>query len=105
MREYRVGGSISDYQEDHLISLSFGDTCDGCALPMMCVHSRLNENDARELTLESAQLKESTLKFGRVKMKLLGVWKPVPAALCATPSRYGPYPGTAPLDHEHGLGD
>ncbi|MBA3733741.1 MAG: hypothetical protein H0W90_00865 [Actinobacteria bacterium] len=73
MREYRVGGSLSDYQEDHLISLELGghptdprnlwpepyprasavDTIENDLNSKVCSGS---------LTLESAQLKESTLK-------------------------------------------
>jgi hypothetical protein len=73
MREYGVGGSLSDYQEDHLISLELGGhPADPRNLwpepyPRASeVDSIENELNARvcagELTLEEAQGKESNLK-------------------------------------------
>jgi len=73
MREYGVGGSLSDYQEDHLISLELGghptDPRNLWPEPYPRaseVDSIENELNARvcsgDLSLESAQLKESELK-------------------------------------------
>ena len=73
MREYRVGGSLSDYQEDHLISLELGgDPVDPRNLwpepyPRAAAVDRI-ENDlnhrvcAGSLTLVDAQRRESALK-------------------------------------------
>ena len=73
MREYGVGGSMSDYQEDHLISLELGghptdprnlwpqpypraSAVDG-------MENELNDNVCSgELTLAEAQRKESVIK-------------------------------------------
>jgi hypothetical protein len=73
MREYGVGGSASDYQEDHLISLELGghptDPRNLWPEPYpwaSAVDSIENDLNGKvcsgELTLESAQLKESALK-------------------------------------------
>jgi hypothetical protein len=73
MREYGVGGSPSDYQEDHLISLELGghptDPRNLWPEPYPRaseVDSTENDLNARvcsgELSLESAQLRESGLK-------------------------------------------
>jgi len=73
MREYGVGGSTSDYQEDHLISLELGghptDPRNLWPEPYpraSAVDSIENDLNSKvcsgELTLESAQLKESALK-------------------------------------------
>jgi len=73
MREYGVGGSPSDYQEDHLISLELGghptDPRNLWPEPYpraSDVDSIENELNAKvcsgELSLESAQLRESELK-------------------------------------------
>jgi hypothetical protein len=73
MREYGVGGSTSDYQEDHLISLELGghptDPRNLWPEPYpraSAVDSIENDLNGKvcsgELTLESAQLKESALK-------------------------------------------
>jgi hypothetical protein len=73
MREYGVGGSRSDYQEDHLISLELGghptDPRNLWPEPYpraSDVDSIENDLNAKvcsgELSLESAQLKESALK-------------------------------------------
>ena len=73
MREYGVGGSKSDYQEDHLISLELGGHSTDPRNLWPEPYPRASavdsiENDLNgkvcsgELTLESAQLKESTLK-------------------------------------------
>jgi hypothetical protein len=73
MREYGVGGSTSGYQEDHLISLELGghptDPRNLWPEPYpraSAVDSIENDLNSKvcsgELTLESAQLKESTLK-------------------------------------------
>ena len=73
MREYGVGGSTSDYQEDHLISLELGghptDPRNLWPEPYpraSAVDSIENDLNSKvcsgELTLENAQLKESTLK-------------------------------------------
>jgi len=73
MREYGVGGSLSDYQEDHLISLELGghptDPRNLWPEPYpraSDVDSIENDLNARvcsgDLSLESAQLKESALK-------------------------------------------
>lgn len=73
MREYRVGGPQSDYQEDHLISLELGghptDPRNLWPEPYpraSAVDSIENDLNSKvcsgDLTLESAQLKESALK-------------------------------------------
>jgi hypothetical protein len=73
MSEYGVGGSLSDYQEDHLISLELGghptDPRNLWPEPYpraSDVDSIENELNAQvcsgDLSLESAQLKESELK-------------------------------------------
>jgi hypothetical protein len=73
MREYGVGGSLSNYQEDHLISLELGghptDPRNLWPEPYpraSDVDSIENELNAKvcsgTLTLAAAQLKESTLK-------------------------------------------
>jgi hypothetical protein len=73
MREYGVGGSASDYQEDHLISLELGghptDPRNLWPEPYpraSDVDSIENELNARvcsgELSLDEAQRKESELK-------------------------------------------
>jgi hypothetical protein len=73
MREYGVGGDLSDYQEDHLISLELGghptDPRNLWPEPYPRaseVDSIENELNAKvcsgELTLEAAQLNESLLK-------------------------------------------
>jgi hypothetical protein len=73
MREYGVGGSLSDYQEDHLISLELGghptDPRNLWPEPYpraSDVDSIENELNAKvcsgALSLAAAQLKESTLK-------------------------------------------
>jgi hypothetical protein len=73
MSEYGVGGSLSDYQEDHLISLELGghptDPRNMWPEPYpraADVDSIENDLHARvcsgDLSLESAQLKESELK-------------------------------------------
>jgi hypothetical protein len=71
MREYGVGGSMSDYQEDHLISLSLGghptDPRNLWPYPRASeVDSIENDLNAKvcggELSLEDAQRKESELK-------------------------------------------
>jgi hypothetical protein len=73
MREYGVGGSMSDYQEDHLISLELGGhaTDPGNLWPQPYprasqVDGMENELNDRvcsgELTLDEAQRKESVIK-------------------------------------------
>ena len=73
MREYRVGGSLSDYQEDHLISLELGGhpTDPRNLWPEPRPHAEEvdrveNELNAKvcsgELTLAEAQRRESELK-------------------------------------------
>jgi hypothetical protein len=73
MREYRVGGSASDYQEDHLISLELGGHPTDPRNLWPEPYPRASEVDSIEndlnaqvcsgdLSLESAQLKESELK-------------------------------------------
>jgi hypothetical protein len=73
MREYGVGGSPSDYQEDHLISLELGGHPTDPrnlwpepierALKVDRTENELNrEVCSGELTLDEARLKESTLK-------------------------------------------
>src|SRR6266566_9548516 len=73
MREYRVGGSLSDYQEDHLISLELGGHPNDPrnlwpepyprAAEVDSIENRLNADVcAKDLSLESAQLRESELK-------------------------------------------
>ena len=73
MREYGVAGDLSDYQEDHLISLELGghptDPHNLWPEPYPRaseVDSMENELNAKvcsgQLTLEAAQLKESALK-------------------------------------------
>jgi hypothetical protein len=73
MREYGVGGSLSDYQEDHLISLELGGHSTDPrnlwpepyprASKVDTIENELNDKVCSgELTLEDAQLKESALK-------------------------------------------
>jgi hypothetical protein len=73
MREYGVGGSPSDYQEDHLISLELGGHPTDPrnlwpepyprASKVDSIENDLNEKVcSRQLSLEEAQLKESALK-------------------------------------------
>ena len=73
MREYGVGGSLSDYQEDHLISLELGGHPTDPRNLWPEPYPRASEVDsiendlnakvcAGELSLESAQLRESELK-------------------------------------------
>jgi len=73
MREYGVGGSPSDYQEDHLISLELGGHPTDPRNLWPEPYPRASEVDSIEndlnarvcsgdLSLESAQLRESELK-------------------------------------------
>jgi hypothetical protein len=73
MREYGVGGSLSDYQEDHLISLELGGHPTDLRNLWPQPYPRASEVDsienelnakvcAGDLTLEEAQGKESNLK-------------------------------------------
>ncbi len=73
MREYGVGGSLSDYQEDHLISLELGGHPTDARNLWPEPYPRASEVDsiendlnakvcARELSLDDAQRKESELK-------------------------------------------
>jgi len=73
MREYGVGGSLSDYQEDHLISIELGGHPTDPRNLWPEPYPRASEVDSIEnelnaqvcsgaLALESAQLKESELK-------------------------------------------
>ena len=73
MHEYGVGGSLSDYQEDHLISLELGGHPTDPRNLWPEPYPRASEVDSIEndlnaqvcsgdLLLESAQLKESELK-------------------------------------------
>jgi hypothetical protein len=73
MREYAVGGSPSDYQEDHLISLELGGHPTDPRNVWPEPYPRASEVDSIEndlnarvcsgdLSLESAQLRESELK-------------------------------------------
>jgi hypothetical protein len=73
MREYGVGGSLSDYQEDHLISLELGGHPTDPRNLWPEPYPRASEVDSIEnelntkvcsgdLSLESAQLQESALK-------------------------------------------
>jgi hypothetical protein len=73
MREYSVGGSMSDYQEDHLISLELGGHPTDPRNLWPEPYPRASEVDAiendlndkvcsGELSLEEAQRKESELK-------------------------------------------
>jgi hypothetical protein len=73
MREYGVGGSPSDYQEDHLISLELGGHPTDPRNLWPEPYPRASEVDSIEndlnarvcsgdLSLESAQLNESALK-------------------------------------------
>jgi hypothetical protein len=73
LREYGVGGSLSDYQEDHLISLELGGHPTDPRNLWPEPYPRAAEVDSIEndlnaqvcsgdLSLESAQLKESELK-------------------------------------------
>ncbi len=73
MREYRVGGSLSDYQEDHLISLELGGHPTDPrnlwpepyprASDVDSIENELNAKVcARELSLDDAQRNESELK-------------------------------------------
>jgi hypothetical protein len=73
MREYGVGGSLSDYQEDHLISLELGGHPTDPrnlwpepyprASEMDAIENELNEKVCSgELTLDEAQRKETEIK-------------------------------------------
>jgi hypothetical protein len=73
MREYGVGGSLSDYQADHLISLSLGGhptdprnlwpEPNPRAIEVDAIELELHEQVCSgELTLAEAQRKESELK-------------------------------------------
>jgi hypothetical protein len=73
MREYGVGGSLSGYQEDHLISLELGGHPTDPRNLWPEPYPRASEVDSIEnelntkvcsgdLSLESAQLQESALK-------------------------------------------
>jgi hypothetical protein len=73
MREYRVGGSLSDYQEDHLISLELGGHPTDPRNLWPEPYPRASEVDSiendlnakvcsGELSLEDAQRKESEFK-------------------------------------------
>jgi hypothetical protein len=73
MREYGAGGSLSDYQEDHLISLELGGHPTDPrnlwpepyprAREVDAIENELNEKVCSgELTLDEAQRKESELK-------------------------------------------
>jgi hypothetical protein len=73
MREYGAAGSLSDYQEDHLISLELGGHPTDArnlwpepyprASKVDGIENDLNDKVcAGELSLEEAQLKESALK-------------------------------------------
>jgi len=73
MREYGVGGSVSDYQEDHLISLELGGHPTDPRNLWPEPYPRASEVDsiendlnakvcARELSLDDAQRRESELK-------------------------------------------
>lgn len=73
MREYGVGGSMSDYQEDHLISLELGGHPTDPrnlwpepyprASEMDTIENELNAKVCSgELTLDEAQRKESEVK-------------------------------------------
>jgi hypothetical protein len=73
MREYGVGGSLSDYQEDHLISLELGGHPTDPRNLWPEPYPRASEVDsiendlnakvcAGELSLDDAQRKESDLK-------------------------------------------
>ena len=73
MREYGVGGDLSNYQEDHLISLELGGHPTDARNLWPEPYPRASEVDtienelnakvcSGELTLEAAQLKESALK-------------------------------------------
>jgi hypothetical protein len=73
MREYRVGGSMSDYQEDHLISLSLGGhptdprnlwpEPNPRAIEVDAIENDLNDKVCSgELSLAEAQQQESELK-------------------------------------------
>jgi len=76
MREYGVGGSLSDYQEDHLISLELGghptDPRNLWPEPYpRASQVDMIENDLNRqvcdgsLTLAEAQVRESALKHGQ----------------------------------------
>ena len=73
MREYGVGGSLSDYQEDHLISLSLGGhptdprnlwpEPNPRAIEVDAIELELNDKVCSgELSLAEAQQQESELK-------------------------------------------
>jgi hypothetical protein len=73
MREYRVGGSMSAYQEDHLISLSLGGhptdprnlwpEPNPRAIDVDAIENDLNDKVCSgELSLAEAQQRESELK-------------------------------------------
>ena len=76
MREYRVGGSPSDYQEDHLISLELGGHPTDPRNLWPEPYPRASQVDTIEndlnrqvcdgsLTLAEAQIKESALKHSQ----------------------------------------
>jgi hypothetical protein len=73
MREYGVGGALSDYQEDHLISLELGGHPTDPRNLWPEPYPRASEVDSienelnakvcsRQMSLEQAQLRESELK-------------------------------------------
>jgi hypothetical protein len=73
MREYGVGGELSDYQEDHLISLELGGHPTDPrnlwpepyprASEMDGIENDLNDKVCSdELSLQQAQLKETSIK-------------------------------------------
>ena len=73
MREYGVGGALSDYQEDHLVSLELGGHPTDARNLWPEPYPRASEVDSIEnelnakvcsgrLSLEQAQLEESELK-------------------------------------------
>jgi hypothetical protein len=73
MREYAVGGDLSDYQEDHLISLELGGHPTDPRNLWPEPYPRASEVDSienelngkvcsRQITLDAAQLRESKLK-------------------------------------------
>jgi hypothetical protein len=73
MREYGVGGELSDYQEDHLISLELGGHPTDArnlwpepyprASEMDGIENDLNDKVCSgELSLQDAQLQESSIK-------------------------------------------
>jgi hypothetical protein len=73
MREYGIGGALSDYQEDHLISLELGGHPTDPRNLWPEPYPRASEVDSienelnakvcsRQMSLEQAQLRESELK-------------------------------------------